>query len=93
MQPLEYGSGDTAVIGCALGDFFFFLLSVLPAVYVAQPDPFPFANITSHKNLTIIRTAESGEGVQTSVQQGRVPAQAAPGGRGNRSGGPVPCRN
>lgn len=92
MHPLEHGSGDTAVIGYALGDFFF-LLNVLPAVYVPQPDCFLLANITSHKNLTVISTAESGEGVQTSVQQSRAPAQAAPGGGGDRSGGLVPCRN
>lgn len=46
MQPLAYGSGDTVVIGYALGGFF--LLNVLPGSHVAQPDPFIFANIKSN---------------------------------------------
>lgn len=59
MQPLVFGSGDIAVIGYALGDFFFFFyLNVLSGAYVAQPDPFLFANTMSHKNFIIINMAE-----------------------------------
>ena len=58
MQPLVFGSGDIAVIGYALGDFFFFYLNVLSGAYVAQPDPFLFANTMSHKNFIIINMAE-----------------------------------
>lgn len=59
MQPPEYGSGDTVVIGYVLGDFFF-LLNVLPGAYVGQPDPFLFANVTLHKNLIIRQSQERG---------------------------------
>lgn len=50
---------------------FFFLLNVLLGAYVAKPDSFLFANMTSYKNL-IINMAASGEGIQPRVQQGRV---------------------
>lgn len=57
---------------------FFFLLNVLPGVYVVKLDLFLFANTTSYKNL-IINMSASGEGIQPRVQQGRVlPGQAAP---------------
>lgn len=85
MQPLVYGSGDIAVIGYALGGFF--LLNVLPGAYVAQPDPFLFANITSDKNLTVIDMAESGGAIQAAVQQSTVvPGRAAPGTRSQELG-------
>lgn len=65
------------------------LLNILPGVDVAQPDPFLFANM-SYKNLIIINTAESGKGIQTTVQQGRVvPGLAAPRGSGYESPGSV----
>ena len=90
MQPLVFGSGDTVVIGYALGDFCFYL-NVLPGACVFQPYPFLFANIMSHKNLIIINMAESGEGIQTTVLQGRVvPGQAAPRGGGYGSPGSIP---
>ena len=93
MQPLVVDSGDIVIIGYALGDFFFFFpyLNVLSGVYVAQPDPFLFANTMSHKNLIIINMAELGETIQTTVQQGRVVhGQAAPRGGGHGVPGSIP---
>lgn len=59
MQPLVFGSGDIAVIGSGPWViFFFFYLNVLSGAYVAQPDPFLFANTMSHKNFIIINMAE-----------------------------------
>lgn len=50
----------------------FFLLNVLPGVYVAQPDPFIFANIKSNlkNNTIVINMAEPGEDKPPSSRAG-----------------------